>query len=133
MICYCLLADLFASKVSAVSDAAADGAISNVTGSNAVNVFLGVGTAWTLAAFYHAHRGTVFYVPAGNLAFSVTLYCCMAVVAVSVLLLRRCRSVGGELGGPAKYRIATTVLFVFCWILYILLSSLEAYDYFRGF
>lgn len=66
--------DLFASKVSAVSDAAADAAISNVTGSNAVNVFLGVGTAWSLAAFYHAYHGIgAFYVESGSLAFSVTL------------------------------------------------------------
>lgn len=39
-------ADTFASKVSAVQDKYADNAVGNVTGSNAVNVFLGIGIAW---------------------------------------------------------------------------------------
>ena len=40
----------------------------NVTGSNAVNVFLGIGIAWSLAAIVHAGRGTIggFRVPAGR-------------------------------------------------------------------
>jgi Ca2+/Na+ antiporter len=45
--------DTFASKVAAVQDEYADASVGNVTGSNAVNVFLGIGIAWTMAAFYH--------------------------------------------------------------------------------
>lgn len=45
--------DTFASKVAAIQDEYADASVGNVTGSNAVNVFLGIGIAWTLAAIYH--------------------------------------------------------------------------------
>jgi len=44
------LPDTFASKAAAVGDETADAAIGNVTGSNAVNVFLGLGLPWLLAA-----------------------------------------------------------------------------------
>ena len=46
------LPDTFASKAAALGDDTADAAVGNVTGSNAVNVFLGLGMPWTLAAFY---------------------------------------------------------------------------------
>jgi len=46
------LPDTFASKTAAVQDAGADNAIGNVTGSNAVNVFLGLGMPWLIAAIY---------------------------------------------------------------------------------
>merc|ERR1711910_231767 len=42
--------DTFASKTSAIEDDTADNSVGNVTGSNAVNVFLGIGIAWTMAA-----------------------------------------------------------------------------------
>ncbi len=44
------LPDTFASKSAAVGDETADAAIGNVTGSNAVNVFLGLGLPWMMAA-----------------------------------------------------------------------------------
>lgn len=44
--------DTFASKTAAVQDAYADASIGNVTGSNAVNVFLGLGMPWTIGAIY---------------------------------------------------------------------------------
>lgn len=37
--------DTFASKVAAIQDQYADASIGNVTGSNAVNVFLGIGVS----------------------------------------------------------------------------------------
>jgi len=45
------LPDTFASMAAAKMDPHADASIGNVTGSNSVNVFLGVGLAWALAAF----------------------------------------------------------------------------------
>merc|ERR1712001_513904 len=42
--------DTFASKTAAIEDESADNSVGNVTGSNAVNVFLGIGIAWTMAA-----------------------------------------------------------------------------------
>ena len=47
------LPDTFASKAAAVGEKTADNAIGNVTGSNSVNVFLGLGLPWTIAAIYH--------------------------------------------------------------------------------
>jgi Ca2+/Na+ antiporter len=44
--------DLFASKAAAVSDDNADNSIGNITGSNCVNVFLGLGLPWTIGAVY---------------------------------------------------------------------------------
>lgn len=46
------LPDLFASKTAATMEKYADSAIGNVTGSNSVNVFLGLGFAWVVAAIY---------------------------------------------------------------------------------
>mmetsp|Transcript_83305 Transcript_83305/g.150260 ORF Transcript_83305/g.150260 Transcript_83305/m.150260 type:complete len:838 (+) Transcript_83305:536-3049(+) len=46
------LPDTFASKTAAAVDPHADASIGNITGSNSVNVFLGLGVPWTIAAFY---------------------------------------------------------------------------------
>ncbi|KAJ1460716.1 Sodium/calcium exchanger protein-domain-containing protein [Pelagophyceae sp. CCMP2097] len=46
------LPDTFASKAAARQDDTADAAVGNVTGSNAVNVFLGLGLPWLLASTY---------------------------------------------------------------------------------
>merc|ERR1711922_81851 len=67
--------DTFASKTAAIEDETADASVGNVTGSNAVNVFLGIGIAWTMAAIYHGVQGTVFKVEPGSLGFSVTIFC----------------------------------------------------------
>ncbi|OCT68619.1 sodium/calcium exchanger 3 isoform X3 [Xenopus laevis] len=125
--------DTFASKVAATQDVYADASIGNVTGSNAVNVFLGIGLAWSVAAIYWASQGQEFHVSAGTLAFSVTLFTIFAFVCISVLLYRRRPHIGGELGGPKSYRLATTLLFVTLWLLYILFATLEAYCYIKGF
>uniref|UniRef100_A0A3P9KSS0 Solute carrier family 8 member 4b n=1 Tax=Oryzias latipes TaxID=8090 RepID=A0A3P9KSS0_ORYLA len=126
--------DTFASKVAAIQDQYADASIGNVTGSNAVNVFLGIGVAWTIAAIAWRSKGKPFMVDPGNLAFSVTLFTILAVVCVSTLLYRRRASVaGGELGGPRTCKLITSLLFISLWLIYILLASLEAYCYLQVF
>ncbi|MXQ91440.1 hypothetical protein E5288_WYG004667 [Bos mutus] len=125
--------DTFASKAAAIQDVYADASIGNVTGSNAVNVFLGIGLAWSVAAIYWALQGQEFHVSAGTLAFSVTLFTIFAFVCISVLLYRRRPHLGGELGGPRGCKLATTWLFVSLWLLYILFATLEAYCYIKGF
>ncbi|XP_064174179.1 sodium/calcium exchanger 3 isoform X3 [Anguilla rostrata] len=125
--------DTFASKVAAVQDTYADASIGNVTGSNAVNVFLGIGVAWSVAAIYWRLQGKPFVVHAGSLAFSVTLFTIFAFLAVSVLLYRRRAHIGGELGGPRGHRLATTAFLFSLWLLYILFSGLEAYCHIQGF
>merc|ERR1712059_7647 len=70
------LPDTFASKAAAVNEKHADNAIGNVTGSNSVNVFLGLGIPWLIASIYHAvhSKNGEFKVEAGALTFSVVVY-----------------------------------------------------------
>ncbi|XP_041641862.1 sodium/calcium exchanger 1a isoform X1 [Cheilinus undulatus] len=125
--------DTFASKVAAIQDQYADASIGNVTGSNAVNVFLGIGVAWSIAAIYHWSKGQAFKVDPGTLAFSVTLFTIFAFICIAVLLYRRRPEIGGELGGPRIPKILTTCLFFSLWLMYIVFSSLEAYCHIEGF
>merc|ERR1712117_587643 len=83
-------------------------AVGNVTGSNAVNVFLGIGIAWSMAAIYWEANGEQFKVPVGSLGFSVTVFCIEAGLAILILLARRHPSVGGELGGPKSVKTVTS-------------------------
>ncbi|RXN26538.1 sodium calcium exchanger 1-like isoform X1 [Labeo rohita] len=125
--------DTFASKVAAIQDQYADASIGNVTGSNAVNVFLGIGVAWSIAAIFHQAKGQYFRVDPGTLAFSVTLFTIFAFICIAVLMYRRRPEIGGELGGPQTPKILTTTLFFSLWLMYIIFSSMEAYCIIKGF
>ena len=46
------LPDTFASMSAAANSPNADAAVGNITGSNAVNVFLGLGLPWAIASIY---------------------------------------------------------------------------------
>lgn len=122
----CLILDTFASKVAAIGDDTADASVGNVTGSNAVNVFLGIGIAWTFAAFYWQSQGLPgLEVKEGTLTFSVIIFCVEALIAIVVLLFRR--RYGGELGGPRGLKIASSLFFVFLWLFYLAMSIAKAY------
>lgn len=125
--------DTFASKAAACQDKYADASVGNVTGSNAVNVFLGIGVAWSIAAIYHAFHGQPFKVETGNLAFSVTLFCSEACLVIVVLMLRRSKAIGGELGGPMVPKIITSMFLFSLWLFYLVMSTLEAYGVIKGF
>lgn len=126
--------DTFASKIAAENEERADASIGNVTGSNAVNVFLGIGLAWTVAAIYHAFKGTPggFHVEPGNLSFSVTLFCICAFICSAVLVFRR-YYIGGELGGSRLAKVVTVICFVGLWLFYLSMSTLEAYGFISAF
>jgi len=124
------LPDTFASKAAAVMDPFADASIGNITGSNSVNVFLGLGLSWSLAAFYwecapapqdwmdkvfkpdgvyYDLRGDVAdKMRGGNAVFVVpagSLWFNLMVFSCNAIfavqhLLARRRKWGGELGGP---------------------------------
>lgn len=51
------LPDTFASKTAAQTSKHADSAIGNITGSNSVNVFLGLGLPWVIASNWYANKG----------------------------------------------------------------------------
>merc|ERR1711902_108336 len=119
--------DTFASKTAAIEDDTADNSVGNVTGSNAVSVFLGIGIAWSLAAIYWESQGESFVVPVGSLGFSVTIFCIEAGLAILILVARRHPSVGGELGGPKFFKTISSGIFVFFWVFYVAISAMEAY------
>jgi solute carrier family 8 (sodium/calcium exchanger) len=50
------LPDTFASKLAAEQSQYADNAVGNVTGSNAVNVFLGMGLPWVISTVYQGYN-----------------------------------------------------------------------------
>ncbi|CAK5033935.1 unnamed protein product [Meloidogyne enterolobii] len=122
------LPDTFASKTAAIQDKTADSSIGNVTGSNAVNVFLGIGLAWAIAAIYHSLNGGHFIVEAGSLASSVTMFILGSVVTIGLLQWRRYNpNIAGELGGPRGNKLFSFLIFLSVWLVYIVYSTLVAY------
>jgi len=119
--------DTFASKTAAIEDETADASVGNVTGSNAVNVFLGIGIAWTIAAIFHSGPDDAFKVKPGSLGFNVTIFCIEATIAILILALRRHPKIGGELGGPKLFKTISSAIFVFFWVFYVLICAMEAY------
>jgi len=132
------LPDTFASKTAAQQDPYADASIGNITGSNSVNVFLGLGLPWMIAAIYWEvvgpnekwvrlywdkpwaldYRSGALVVEDPGLANSVATFSVCAVVCMATLFMRR-RVCGGELGGPRLLAILTSVFFVFLWVVFI--------------
>jgi solute carrier family 8 (sodium/calcium exchanger) len=133
------LPDTFASMAAAVQEKYADSAIGNVTGSNSVNVFLGLGLPWVIATIWESMSdlpegdpnykgytsGGSYYVPGGTLGFSVIVFCVCALIALAFLRIRR-TVVGGELGGSANGRMLSMLLLVALWIVYITMSILQS-------
>jgi len=140
------LPDTFASMISASSDPTADNSIGNVTGSNSVNVFLGLGLPWMLGAVYwkivgytpewqergeemgwwfdqpHVRSGAPteasFVVVGGTLGPSVSVFCVLAALCILTLVLRR-KYLGGELGGDKKWAKLSAAWLISLWITYI--------------
>ena len=54
--------DTFASRQAALQETFADSSVGNVNGSNAVNVFLGLGLPWLMATIYWATKVRPFFV-----------------------------------------------------------------------
>jgi solute carrier family 8 (sodium/calcium exchanger) len=117
------LPDTFASMTAAKQDRYADAAVGNVTGSNSVNVFLGMGLPWVLAV---SLKGGDYHVPKGDLVFSVLVFTACACVCFSLLLFRRW-TVGGELGGPWFVKIVSSLICFGLWLVYLVASIGKAY------
>eukprot|EP00924_Labyrinthula_sp_SR-Ha-C_P003232 augustus_masked-scaffold_15-processed-gene-3.32-mRNA-1 protein AED:0.02 eAED:0.04 QI:0/-1/0/1/-1/1/1/0/875 len=109
--------DMFASMFAAENDDNADAAVGNVTGSNSVNVFVGLGLPWTIAC---AVLGD-FHVQAGNLSESVFVFLIVAVVLFLILGIRRYLGLG-ELGGSRTVRLVSGSACISLWGVYILRS-----------
>lgn len=88
------------------------------------HIFIALHLSLSLSCFY-------FY----SLAFSVTLFCSEAVIAIIILLVRRNKTIGsgGELGGSFMSKAISGSLLFSLWIIYLVMSSLEAYGVITGF
>eukprot|EP01062_Namystynia_karyoxenos_P002173 TRINITY_DN1075_c0_g1_i4.p1 TRINITY_DN1075_c0_g1~~TRINITY_DN1075_c0_g1_i4.p1 ORF type:complete len:1030 (+),score=355.23 TRINITY_DN1075_c0_g1_i4:93-3092(+) len=125
------LPDTFASKQATEEEEYADAAIGNVTGSNGVNVFLGLGLPWVVASCYYTAKDVCFILPAGDLAFSVLVFAiCGCLCLGALFFLRLCHPQHAELGGPL--RVPMTIFMVTLWIVYVMLSALQVYHDFAG-
>mmetsp|Transcript_32594 Transcript_32594/g.80887 ORF Transcript_32594/g.80887 Transcript_32594/m.80887 type:complete len:835 (+) Transcript_32594:43-2547(+) len=139
------LPDTFASLASAKAEPTADSSLGNVTGSNSVNVFLGLGMPWTLGALYWGKMGMTaewaerypdlailypnggFAVPAGDLGYSVTVFTVCAMTVLVIMTLRR-KILGYELGGHTVTKRLTALTFIGLWLTYIGLSVMKSLD-----
>jgi solute carrier family 8 (sodium/calcium exchanger) len=121
------LPDTFASMTAARTSEYADAAIGNITGSNSVNVFLGLGLPWVIATMYFdANMGDAPYkVPSGSVAYSVFVFLVVALICFAILILRRI-FIGGELGGPTVSKYISCTVLVCLWVVYIVMSILNA-------
>ncbi|KAK7113071.1 sodium/calcium exchanger 3-like [Littorina saxatilis] len=120
--------DTFASRAAALNEKYADSSIGNINGSNAVNVFLGLGLPWLISTIYWKVKGGKLTVNTGSLGFSVTLFAVFALLTMTMLMLRRSLSVFGkaELGGKKIPKIVSAIIIGFFWVIYIIMSSLQA-------
>lgn len=121
------LPDTFASMTAARESPNADSAVGNITGSNSVNVFLGLGLPWVIAVIYSRQNGEEYKMPAKGLDLSVVLFLSCCLVGIMMLITRRC-VVKGELGGSPAGRTASAIFFVCLWFVYIIFSCLGQYD-----
>ena len=121
------LPDTFASMTAARESDYADAAIGNITGSNSVNVFLGLGIPWLMGSIYWENaKKKTYEVPAGKLAFSVTVFLVVAIICFIILIGRRC-ALGAELGGNYYTKYFSGIFLFGLWFLYVILSALQAY------
>jgi len=119
------LPDTFASMTAAKTSEYADSAVGNVTGSNSVNVFLGLGLPWVIASTYQFNRDAKYETPAGDLAYSVTVFTTCSVICFITLAIRR-SVIGGELGGPRGSAYGSMVFLISLWLIYVTLSIINS-------
>lgn len=124
------LPDTLASCQAALDSPDADAAIGNIMGSNAVNVFLGLGATWLLGSTYYMAKpgltGGKFCVPTEGLSDTMVTFIPIASIGTAVLALRR-SLVGGELGGTGRGKHVAAMIFLLLWLLFIGFSSSLAY------
>lgn len=123
------LPDTFASMQAARESATADSAIGNITGSNSVNVFLGLGIPWVIATIYYGTKGEDYVYPAGSLSFSVALFLAVSLTGLFFLVMKRWLT-GGELGGKNAFvRWGSFMVMLILWSIYLVFSILREYEY----
>ncbi|KAK3194113.1 hypothetical protein Dsin_025423 [Dipteronia sinensis] len=118
--------DLVASKIAVERQTTADSAIANITCSNSVNIYVGIGVPWLINTAYNfiAYREPLRIQNAGGLSFSLLVFFSTSVGCIVVLVFRRL-TLGAELGGPRFWAWVTCVYFMLLWVIFVVLSSLR--------
>jgi solute carrier family 8 (sodium/calcium exchanger) len=151
------LPDTFASQQATICNQHADASITNITGSNSVNVFLGLGLPWLMAAAYWAAQACDdplnalntacitwklnygdasrpeiaygFVVAAGDLGFSTGVFTVCACCTLGLLAWRRnAPGINAELGGPPGPAKVHAGIMVGLWLIFIALASWKIKD-----
>ncbi|KAK9136864.1 hypothetical protein Sjap_007458 [Stephania japonica] len=118
--------DLVASKIAAERQTTADSAIANITCSNSVNIYVGIGVPWLIDTVYNfiAYKEPLRIQNAASLSFSLLIFFLTSIGCIVVLVLRRL-IIGAELGGPRVWAWITSVYFMALWVVFVVLSSLR--------
>ncbi|AQK48483.1 Magnesium/proton exchanger [Zea mays] len=118
--------DLVASKIAAERQVTADSAIANITCSNSVNIYVGIGVPWLIDTVYNffVYREPLYIDNAAGLSFSLLVFFATSFGCITVLVLRRI-ILGAELGGPRLWAWVTSVYFMILWVVFVVFSSLR--------
>ncbi|GBG61639.1 hypothetical protein CBR_g22437 [Chara braunii] len=121
------LPDLIGSYIAAQNEVTADSAIANINASNCINVFVGLGCPWLVASIYNRLvLNQEFPIASRGTGFSVMIFC-IAEFSATALMLGRRYVFGGELGGPRKFAVISSIVWLLHWAFYIIMSSLRSY------
>mmetsp|Transcript_23241 Transcript_23241/g.72650 ORF Transcript_23241/g.72650 Transcript_23241/m.72650 type:complete len:566 (+) Transcript_23241:933-2630(+) len=123
------LPDTFASRLAAVHEESADAAIGNITGSNGVNVFLGIGLPWLIGALYAEANGEKFIADSPGFGVGLITFLICACICLGTIIWRE-KAMGGALGGNRTLAMACAGVSATSWMLYLVVASLRAYDHF---
>ncbi|KAF3330245.1 magnesium/proton exchanger 1 isoform X3 [Carex littledalei] len=118
--------DLVASKIAAERQVTADSAIANITCSNSVNIYVGIGVPWLINTVYNYFvlQEPLYIENAEGLSFSLLVFFATSAGCIMVLVLRRL-IFGAELGGPRLWAWLTSAYFMLLWVVFVVLSSLR--------
>ncbi|TVU23701.1 hypothetical protein EJB05_26080 [Eragrostis curvula] len=118
--------DLVASKIAAERQITADSAIANITCSNSVNIYVGIGVPWLVNTAYNffVYKEPLYIDNAAGLSFSLLIFFATSFGCITILVLRRI-IIGAELGGPRLWAWVTSVYFMILWVIFVVLSSLR--------
>jgi len=108
--------NMFASIIAAKEEKTADLPIFSLFSANFLSASLGFGLPWFLA---WEEVGRDFIVAVIDLSFYLKLLIGLIIIAVFILVGRRCCLGGGELGGNIACQIITTILFLVLWIFFV--------------
>lgn len=122
--------DLVASKIAAERQITADSAIANITCSNSVNIYIGIGIPWLIDTSYNfvKYRQPLYIQNTAGLSFSLLVFFATSFICITILVLRRL-ILGAELGGPRLCAWITAACFILLWLVFVVLSSLKVSGY----